>query len=486
MPSVGKQGTIVKYEAVIGLEVHAQLLTKTKIFCGCGSVFGAEPNTLGCPVCLGLPGALPVLNRAAVEMALRMGLAVGCDIAPQSIFARKNYFYPDLPKGYQISQYDLPVCTNGHLDITVDGTEKRIGITRIHLEEDAGKLVHDQDDDTLFDVNRCGTPLIEIVSEPDLRSAQEAYAYLTGLKQILEYLEVCDCNMEEGSLRCDANISLRPVGQRTLGTKTELKNMNSFRNVEKAIEYEIFRQREILDAGGVIEQQTYLWDADTGRTSPMRSKEDAHDYRYFPEPDLLPLVIDAVMIDTATKRAIELPAARRARFVDHYRLNAEHADVLTQSRRVADYYEATVASGAGERPAATWVMGDVLRAAKEKKCGPDALNVTPRRLAALLSMIDAGTISASAGKTVFEAMERENAEPAAVIGALGLKQVSDSSELEKVMRDIIEKNPREVERFKAGDAKLQAFFVGQAMKATRGKGNPREINRIFSELMGRA
>lgn len=474
----------MNYEIVIGLEVHAQLLTATKIFCGCSSKFGAEPNTLGCPVCLGLPGSLPVLNRKAVDMAILTGLAVDCQIASKSIFARKNYFYPDLPKGYQISQYDMPLCSNGSLTINVDNKEKKIGITRIHLEEDAGKLVHDQDESTLFDVNRCGTPLMEIVSEPDLRSSREAYAYLTGLKRILEYLNVCDCNMEEGSLRCDANISLRPFGRQKFGTKTELKNMNSFHNVEKALEYEVFRQKEILDAGGTIEQQTYLWDADTGQTHPMRSKEDAHDYRYFPEPDLLPLIISNEKIAAIKARIIELPVPRRDRFMAQYRLSAEHADVLTSSRQVADYFEAAVANGGDPKAAANWIMVDILRIAKEKKCDIDRLRVTPHHLSALLTCIAKGTISASAGKTVLDKMEETGKQPEPLIAELGLAQISDSGALEKIIREIVDKNPGEVARLKAGDQKLQAFFVGQVMKATRGKGNPKEINRLLSEIVG--
>jgi len=349
----------VEYEIVIGLEIHAQLLTNTKLFCNCRSRFGDAPNTNGCPVCLGLPGALPVLNRRAVEMAVRMGLAVGCAINTRSIFARKNYFYPDLPKGYQISQYDMPICGRGEIIIDVDGVKKPIGITRIHIEEDAGKLIHDQDVDSLFDVNRCGTPLIEIVSEPDIRSPREAYQYFAGIKQILEYLQICDCNLEEGSMRCDANISLRPKGETKFGTKTEIKNMNTLRGLEKALEYEAQRQEEVLRSGGKIIQQTFLWDPSTNRSIPMRSKEDAHDYRYFPEPDLMPLVVEQKLIDSLKDTLPELPAARRDRFEKQYELTANASEVLTAERALADYFEETVKIFSDARQVANWIMTDI-------------------------------------------------------------------------------------------------------------------------------
>jgi aspartyl-tRNA(Asn)/glutamyl-tRNA(Gln) amidotransferase subunit B len=405
----------VEYETVIGLEVHAQLLTNTKIFCGCRSIFGDQPNTRGCPVCLGLPGSLPVLNRAAVEMAIRAGLALGCRIAPRSIFARKNYFYPDLPKGYQISQYDLPLCEDGSLTFPVGDGEKTIGIKRIHLEEDAGKLIHDQDEDSLFDVNRCGTPLAEIVTEPDLRSPQEAYGYLTTLKQILQYLRVCDCNMEEGSLRCDANVSIRPYGQTQLGTKVELKNMNSFRGVERALEYEVRRQRIELESGRAIEQQTYLWDPDNGRTVAMRTKEQAHDYRYFPDPDLIPLTVDDGWIDSLRQTLPELPAVRRQRFIDSHGLSADHATVLTDTPQVADYYEETVGLSAEPKTAANWIMGEILRIVKDSRKDIDTLNVTPARLARVLTLVQEGKISASAAKTVIDEIESGNRESSSVV-----------------------------------------------------------------------
>ena len=417
-------------------------------------------------------------------MAVRMGLAVGCSIAPKSIFARKNYFYPDLPKGYQISQYDMPVCIGGSLKIAVDGNEKTIGITRIHLEEDAGKLVHDQDPkDSLFDVNRCGTPLIEIVSEPDMRSPQEAYAYLMGLKQILEYLEVCDCNMEEGSLRCDANISLRPRGETKLGTKIEIKNMNSFRSLEKALTYEAMRQEEVLRSGGSILQETYLWDPDTNRSSPMRSKEDAHDYRYFPDPDLVPLIVDEVRISDLKKTLPELPAARRARLAAIPGTSAYAAEVLTGTRAIADYFEATFALHGDAKAVANWVMGDILRIVNETKTGFNHLRITPKRLAAVLAQIAAGAISPKDGKKVIDLVVKEDKEPEAVIADNGMAQVSDRSILESAVRQVIAANPKEVERFKAGNVKLVGFFVGQAIKLTGGKGNPKEISGLVMKFL---
>ncbi|MDD5672595.1 MAG: Asp-tRNA(Asn)/Glu-tRNA(Gln) amidotransferase subunit GatB [Chitinivibrionales bacterium] len=474
----------MKYEVVIGLEIHAQLLTKTKIFCPCPTIFGSPANTQGCPVCLGLPGSLPVLNKTAVEFALMAGLAMDCTIAPESIFSRKNYFYPDLPKGYQISQYDLPVCRGGRIILDIDGIPKTINLTRIHLEEDAGKLIHDQDADSLFDVNRCGTPLIEIVSEPELRSPQEAYSYLSAIKQILEYLAICDCNMEEGSLRCDANISLRPFGQAKLGTKTELKNMNTFRGVEKALEYEIERQTAVLDSGGVIEQQTFLWNAATGTTAPMRSKEDAHDYRYFPEPDLAPLRISDEWVGRCGAAMPELPRPRRLRFVNEYKISPLMADALTAARAVADYFEEALLQCNDAPLVGHWIMGEVLRVVKESDTGIAALSLTPARLGALLNLVRANTISAAAAKKVFSVMQARGDDPGKIVAELGLNQVSDSSELEKVVRAILEGSPQEVSRYKSGDKKLASFFIGQAMKATKGKGNPQEISRLVSKLLG--
>ena len=473
----------MKFETVIGLEVHAQLQTTTKLFCGCKSVFGNAPNTRGCPVCLGMPGSLPVLNRNVVEMAVRMGIAVGCTIAPKSIFARKNYFYPDLPKGYQISQYDLPICEQGTLTVDVNGASRTLGITRIHIEEDAGKLVHDQDVDSLFDVNRCGTPLIEIVSEPDMRSAQEAYAYLAEIKQILEYLNICDCNMEEGSLRCDANVSIRPVGQKELGTKTELKNMNTFHGVEKAIEYEVERQKDVILSGGAIVQQTFLWDPQNNRTVPMRTKEDAHDYRYFPEPDLLPLVVESGLVESLRESLPELPRQKRDRFIEKLELTPYMAEVLTSSRAIADYFEQTVIFCTDTKLVANWVMGDVLRVQKEKNVGVFELRVTPKRLGGLLTLVIANQISASAAKKVFDLIEEQDKDPGVIVEEQGLKQISDIGALEQVVRDILARSSGEIARFKAGESKLMGYFVGEAMKATKGKGNPKEINRLVAALI---
>lgn len=474
----------MEYEIVIGLEIHAQLLTNTKLFCNCRSKFGDPPNTNGCPVCLGLPGALPVLNRKAVEMAVKMGLAVGCQINNKSIFARKNYFYPDLPKGYQISQYDLPVCGKGEIVIDVDGVKKTIGITRIHLEEDAGKLIHDQDIDSLFDVNRCGTPLIEIVSEPDMRSPQEAHAYFASIKQILEYLQICDCNLEEGSMRCDANISLRPKGETKLGTKTEIKNMNTLRGLEKALEYEAFRQEEVLRSGGKIIQQTYLWDPSTNRSIPMRSKEDAHDYRYFPEPDLLPLIVEPSLIESIKTTLPELPSSRCSRFEKEYGLSLNASQVLTTDRLLADYFEETVKFHPDARLAANWIMTDILKIINDQKISISEIRITPSRLASLLKLIENNTISAKAAKKVFDLMQSENKEPLEIVEQLGLKQVSDSGALETAIKKVLEDNPSEVEKYKSGNKKLISFFVGQAMKATKGAGNPKEINTILAKLLG--
>jgi aspartyl-tRNA(Asn)/glutamyl-tRNA(Gln) amidotransferase subunit B len=474
----------VDFEVVIGLEVHAQLLTKTKLFCGCTMPFGEPPNSHGCPVCLGLPGALPVINRSAVDMAVRTGLAMGCRVAPKSVFARKNYFYPDLPKGYQISQYDMPLCIGGALLIAVNGEEKRIGITRIHLEEDAGKLIHDQGPESLFDVNRCGTPLIEIVSEPDLRSPEEAYAYLTALKQILEYLEVCDCNMEEGSLRCDANISIRPRGETKLGTKVEIKNMNSFRSLERALVYEAQRQAEVVRSGGAIQQQTYLWDPDANKSVPMRSKEDAHDYRYFPDPDLVPLLVEEARVEDLRTTLPELPAARRERFERTLGIGANAADVLTASRDIAAYFEETLSHFSDAKTTANWVMGEVLRLVKELKVGVRALRVTPKRLAALMRQVADGKISAQAAKKVLDAVQETDKEPETVIAEKGLAQVSDASTLEAAVKQAIDANPGEAARYRAGEKKLMGFFVGQAIKLTGGKGNPKEISALVMKQLG--
>lgn len=475
---------MVDYEIVIGLEVHAQLLTTTKLFCSCRSRFGDPPNTHGCPVCLGLPGALPVMNRRAVEMAVRMGNAIGCKIATKSIFARKNYFYPDLPKGYQISQYDMPLCIGGSLPIIVNEEEKVIGITRIHLEEDAGKLIHDQGPGSLFDVNRCGTPLIEIVSEPDMRSPAEAHAYLLSLKQILEYLEICDCNMEEGSLRCDANISIRHKGEKKLGTKTEIKNMNSFKELEKALEYEAQRQAEVLESGNSVLQQTFLWDPSSGRSIPMRSKEDAHDYRYFPEPDLMPLVVEQSWTDSLKQTLPELPSHRRTRFEKEMGLVPSAAEVLTSSRALADYFEQTLLTYSDARQVANWIMGDILRIVKDEKLEINCLKVTSERLGKILKLVENNTISARSAKKVINLVQEQDKEPEKIIEEQGLGQISDSGALETAVKTVLEQNSDAVERYKKGEKKLIGFFVGQAMRATQGKGNPKEINSLITRMLG--
>ncbi len=477
----------MQYEAVIGLEVHAQLLTDSKIFCGCSTRFGAEPNSQTCPVCLGMPGVLPVLNERAVEFAIRMGLATNCSIAPFSRFARKNYFYPDLPKGYQISQYELPLCSNGYVDIELeDGTEKRVGIIRIHLEEDAGKSIHDPalaGEDTLVDLNRCGVPLIEIVSAPDLRTPQEAYAYLVRLKQLVTYLGICDGNMEEGSLRCDANVSVRPVGSDTFGVKTEVKNMNSFRNVERALTYEINRQIQVLESGGKIVQETLLWDANEGIARPMRSKEEAHDYRYFPEPDLVPLEVSSDWIESIRASLPELPRARKKRFVEQYQIPEYDAGVLTMTRELADYYEAVAANCNEYKMVSNWVMGEVLRVLNEQKIDITAFPISPERLANLLKLIINKTISNNIAKTVFEEMLQSDKDPQAIVEEKGLAQVSDRSVIEKIVDQVIADNPKQLEQYRSGKTKVFGYFVGQVMRATKGKANPAIVNEILKEKL---
>ncbi len=477
----------MQYEAVIGLEVHAQLLTDSKIFCGCSTRFGAEPNSQTCPVCLGMPGVLPVLNERAVEFAIRMGLATNCSIASFSRFARKNYFYPDLPKGYQISQYELPLCSNGYVDIELeDGTEKRIGIIRIHLEEDAGKSIHDPalaGEDTLVDLNRCGVPLIEIVSAPDLRTPQEAYAYLVRLKQLVTYLGICDGNMEEGSLRCDANVSVRPVGSDTFGVKTEVKNMNSFRNVERALTYEINRQIQVLESGGKIVQETLLWDANEGIARPMRSKEEAHDYRYFPEPDLVPLEVSESWIEKIKADLPELPRARKKRFVEQYKIPVYDAGVLTMTRELADYYEAVTQVCSDFKMVSNWVMGEVLRVLNERKIDIADFPISPERLGKLLNLILNKTISNNIAKTVFEEMLQSDAEPEAIVEEKGLAQVSDRGLIEEIVDKVIQENPKQVEQYRGGKTKVFGYFVGQVMRATRGKANPAIVNEILKEKL---
>jgi len=477
----------MKYEAVIGLEVHAQLLTDSKIFCGCSTQFGGEPNAQTCPVCLGMPGVLPVLNERAVEFAVKMGLATHCKIASFSRFARKNYFYPDLPKGYQISQYESPLCHDGYVDIELeDGTRKRVGIIRIHLEEDAGKSIHDPalaGEDTLVDLNRCGVPLIEIVSAPDLRSPQEAHAYLVRLKQLVTYLGICDGNMEEGSLRCDANVSVRPVGSRGLGVKTEVKNMNSFRNVERALTFEINRQIQLLESGGEVVQETLLWDAGAGVARPMRSKEEAHDYRYFPEPDLVPMVVESAWIEKIRQSLPELPLARKERLMRQYQLPAYDAGILTMTRELADYYEAVAQKCRDYKLASNWVMGEVLRVLNERKIDINQFPISAHRLSGLLNLILDETISSKIAKTVFEEMLTSGEDAAAIVQRKGLAQVTDRAAIEAIVVKVLKENPKQVEQYRSGKEKVFGYFVGQVMRATRGKANPGLVNEILKEKL---
>jgi aspartyl-tRNA(Asn)/glutamyl-tRNA(Gln) amidotransferase subunit B len=479
-----------KYEAVIGLEVHAQLLTNSKAFCGCTTKFGNTPNTNVCPVCLGMPGVLPVLNKNLVEFIMKMGLATHCVIAPKSIFARKNYFYPDLPKGYQISQYEEPICQNGFLDVELkDGSTKRIGITRIHMEEDAGKSIHDVDVDTLVDVNRCGVPLMEIVSEPDMRISHEAYQYLSAIKQIVTYLGICDGNMEEGSLRCDANVSVRLKGEKKFGTKTEVKNMNSFRNVERALEYEINRQVALIEDGGTVVQETLLWDADNNVALSMRSKEEAHDYRYFPEPDLVPVLVDKEWIAKVKSALPELPTERRDRFVETYTLPKYDAHILTLEKDLADYYEEAVAKlstkdSDGYKSISNWVMTDVLRVVNEKHIAVGDFPVSPENLAAMVNLIGEGMISGKIAKEVFEEMLKTKENPKTIVERRGLVQLSDAGAIEKIVDGVLAKNSEQCEKYRSGKTQLFGFFVGEAMKATKGKANPKMVNEILKRKLG--
>jgi aspartyl-tRNA(Asn)/glutamyl-tRNA(Gln) amidotransferase subunit B len=476
-------------EAVIGLEVHAELATASKIFCGCSAAFGAAPNTNVCPVCLGMPGMLPVLNRRVVEFAIRAGLATGCTIAPHSRFARKNYFYPDLPKGYQISMYELPLCLAGHVDVAVDGERRRIGLTRIHMEEDTGKNIHDAHaTGSLVDFNRSGVPLLEIVSEPDMRSPAEAGAYLRALRSILQYLEICDGNMEEGSFRCDANVSVRPRGETKLGTKVEIKNMNSFRNVERALAYEIARQRRAVAAGEPLVQETRLWDVDREETRSMRTKEYAHDYRYFPDPDLLPLTVESTWVDDIRAALPELPGPRRERFVSAHGLSEQDADVLTQRKDVADYFEAGVAAGAPPKAMASWVTTEVLRIVHDEKLDEALVirewPVGPTQLARLIGLVEDGTINRATARKLVASLRGTGRDPAELVAAEGLGQVSDRGALEATVAEVVAAHPDQVAQLRAGKDKVIGFLMGKVMQATGGKANPKLVQELLRAAAG--
>ena len=476
-----------RYEAVIGLEVHAQLKTLTKAFCGCSTRFGDAPNSNTCPVCLGLPGALPVLNRKARDLAIRASLALHCEIHERSVFARKNYFYPDLPKGYQISMYELPLATKGWLEFELDGSMKRIGITRVHMEEDAAKNLHegfaDSDRWSYIDYNRCGVPLIEIVSEPDIRTPAQAYSYLTTLKQVLEYTEVSDCNMEEGSLRCDANVSVRLRGAPKFGTKVEAKNLNSFRYLQHALEYEIERQIGLLESGGQIVQETRLWNVAAGRTEQMRSKEFAHDYRYFPDPDLLPLSAPEKLVAEVRAEMPELPDVKRARFLREYGVTPYDAEVLTARRALADYFEASVRAGAPAKSAANWISTELLRRLNEAGKEIEDCPVAPAALAELLAKIESAEITAATGKKVFATMFDTGKRAADIISAEGMAQITDTGAIEKIARAVVTKNADNAAKYRAGNEGVFKFFVGQVMKETRGQANPQVVNDILKRVL---
>lgn len=477
------------YEVVIGIEVHVELKTKSKIFCSCTTEFGGEQNTHVCPVCLGLPGVLPVLNKEVVNYAIKAGLALNCEIAEFSKFDRKNYFYPDLPKAYQVSQYDLPIAEHGYIDIVKeDGSTKRIGITRLHMEEDAGKLVHggatiSTSEFSLADYNRTGVPLVEIVSEPDMRSAEEAKAYLEKLKAIIQYTEVSDCKMEEGSLRADINVSLRPFGQAEFGTKTELKNMNSFRAVVKALEYEIARQAQVLDEGGKIIQETRTWDENRGVTLPLRSKEEAHDYRYFPEPDLVPMVIDRDWVEEIRKSLPELPDQRKKRYIDELGLPVYDADVITSSKAMAEYFEEVLKHFKDAKTISNWVMGEFSRLLNANNIEISESKISPESFAKMLELLDKGTISSKIAKTVFEEMFATGKEPAAIVEEKGLVQISDEGAIAAIVAEVIANNPQSVEDYKAGKVQAIGFLVGQVMKASKGKANPGVVNKLLKEQL---
>lgn len=475
----------MEYTPVIGLEVHAQLRTDSKIFCGCSTQFGLEPNVNTCPVCLGMPGVLPVLNRKVVQFTVMMGLATNCRISPNSIFARKNYFYPDLPKGYQVSQYEGPLCQDGWVDIAVDGSVRRIGITRVHMEEDAGKLVHegafDSSKASYVDLNRAGVPLMEIVSEPDIRSPEEARIYMQTLRDIVVYLGICDGNMEEGSLRCDANVSVMPEGSHAFGTRTEIKNMNSFRFMQQALEYEIDRQIDVIESGGNVVQETRLFDSDKGVTISMRGKEEAHDYRYFPEPDLVPVRVGQDWIEEIRSSLPELRDQKIRRYVKELGLPDYDAEVLTTETATAAFFEDVVAAGADAKKASNWVMGEFTRLLKEK--GPEASRITPGQVAAIISLVDSVAVSGSGAKQVFEEVFTTGRDPMAVVEEKGLAQVSDEGAIEEEVKKILDAHPDEVQQFRDGKEKVLGFFVGQVMKATKGKANPKLVNEVLKKTL---
>ena len=474
----------MEFETVIGLEVHAQLLTDTKIFCGCSTKFGGAPNSHTCPVCLGLPGVLPVLNKKVVEFAMKMSLATNCEINKSCSFARKNYFYPDLPKGYQISQFAYPLSEHGYVFLDVNGAQKKIGLTRIHMEEDAGKLMHDEHNPVSYvDLNRAGVPLIEIVSEPDMRSPAEAADYLKRLHEILVYLEICDGNMEEGSFRCDANVSIRPMGQKEFGTRAELKNMNSFRNVQRALEYEIKRQQYLIENGEKVVQETRLWDDASGTSISMRSKEEAHDYRYFPDPDLVPILVDDAWVEKIRKELPELPLAKRERFLKDYQIPEYDAGVLTADKALAQYYEDVVKLCDKPKQASNWVMGDVLRFLNEDKLDIRQCPITAGSLADMIKLIEAGTISGKMAKDIISAMYKTGLPPQKIIEEKGLVQITDEGELAKTITAIIEANPAQLADYRGGKEKLFGFFVGQVMKATQGKANPQLVNDMLKKML---
>ena len=473
------------YEAVIGLEIHAQLLTESKLFCGCSTKFGNPPNTNVCPVCMGHPGVLPVLNRKAVEFTIKMGLATNCTINRKSVFARKNYFYPDLPKGYQISQYEFPLCSNGYLDLEIENKTRRIRINRIHLEEDAGKSIHDQGPYTLLDFNRCGVPLIEIVTAPDLRSPEEAGKFLTEIRQIVKYLGICDGNMEEGSLRCDANVSVREKGSDILGTKTEVKNMNSIRYVVEALKFEINRQIEILENGGKIEQQTLLWNSDKQIVEPMRSKEESHDYRYFPEPDLPQVEVDEIWLEEIQKNLPELPSARKSRFKSQYNLPEYDIEILTTEKEWADYFEETAKYTNDFKSISNWFMTEILKIINEEKISIKDFVIKPEWIAELINSINNQTISGKIAKEVFNEMLSSAEPPSEIIKKKGLVQITDENEILKVVIKVLNENQKQVEQYLSGKEKVFAHFVGQVMKETKGKANPSLVNRILKEELNK-